>query len=285
MVNKAPYPASLLGESWRLILHADQTGALIWNQIIHGYAATNSPMTEKKLTDPAEIIRRIKESEGERVSWKIQALHATFFIFAGNRHQLLNAIGSFEAPTNLPKLWTVENRPVLRTFQEEIARLLHNFLASAATLIDHTRILVRDLYEGKPFYQEYQSKSEEVFDKSELTGLIKGLRDWMLHKGLVPVVATLSNAGPDNALISSVVLDLAKLRSWDKWDVRAKAYLAPLHSNPELDEIVSSYADLVESFYTWLEKRMHEIHSSAFQELDDLQNQLRVVQAARAASE
>jgi hypothetical protein len=80
-------------------------------------------------------------------------------------------------------------------------------------------------------------------------------------------------------------LDLAKLRSWDKWDVRAKAYLAPLHSNPELDEIVSSYADLVESFYTWLEKRMHEIHSSAFQELDDLQNQLRVVQAARAASE
>jgi hypothetical protein len=242
-------------------------------------------MAEKKLTDPAEIIRRIKESEGERVSWKIQALHGAFFIFAGNRQQLLNAIGSFEHPANLSKLWAVDSHHVLRTFQKEIARLLHNFLASAATLIDHTRILVRDLYEGNPFYDEYDRKKADVFGKSELTGLIKGLRNWMLHKGLVPIVATLSDTGPNNALVSSVILDLKTLRSWDNWDERAKTYLAPLRGNLQLHEIVSSYADLVESFYIWLEKRMQEIHSPAFQELDDLQAQLRAVQKARAVAD
>jgi hypothetical protein len=61
----------------------------------------DSSMTKKKLTDPVEIIKRIKESEGERVSSKIEELHAAFFIFSGNRKQLLTAIHAFEHPTNV----------------------------------------------------------------------------------------------------------------------------------------------------------------------------------------
>lgn len=235
-------------------------------------------MTKKKLTNPAEIIKQIKESEGERVSWKIEELHATFFIFSGNRKQLLTAIHAFEHPTNMSQLWRVENRPTLRNFQREIARLLHNYLASAVTLIDHTRIFTCDLYKDKPFYEEYKSKRDDTFKISELAGFIKGLRNWMLHKGLVPVVARLSGTGPTKSPISSMVLSLDKLKSWDRWDARAKAYLTGLNSDPELNKVVSAYGGLVESFYLWLENRVLDLHSSAFKELDELQDQLRVIQ-------
>jgi hypothetical protein len=234
--------------------------------------------TMTKASDAAEIIRRLKECEGEKVSHKIEELNATFFIFSENRKQLLTAISAFEHPPNMTAIWRVENRPTLRSFHEEIARLLHNYLASAATLIDHTRIFARDLYQGKPFYEEYKKKRDDTFKPSELAGFIKGLRNWMLHKGLAPTVAKLSGEGTTTSPLSAIVLNYEKLKTWDRWDTRAKAYIANLSSDPKLHTIVSSYGSLVESFYEWLENRIQEIHAAAFQELDELQDQLRTIQ-------
>ena len=232
-----------------------------------------------KALGAAEIIRRLKDCEGEKVSRKIEELHATFFIFSENRKQLLTAISAFEHPPNMTTIWRVENRPALKSFHEEIARLLHNYLASAATLIDHTRIFARDRYQGKPFYEEYKKKRDDTFKMSELAGFIKGLRNWMLHKGLVPTVARLSGKGTTTSSpLSAIVLSHEKLKTWDRWDSRAKVYITNLSSDPQLRTIVSSYGSLVESFYDWLENRIQEIHTSAFREMDELQDQLRTIQ-------
>jgi hypothetical protein len=171
----------------------------------------------------------------------------------------------------------------LRHFHEEIARLLHNYLASAATLIDHTRIFAQDLYQDKPFHEEYKKKIDDTFKTSELAGLIKGLRNWMLHKGLAPTVARLSGEGTTTSSpLSVIVLSYEKLKTWDRWDTRAKAYIANLNSDLKLHTIVSTYGSLVESFYKWLENRIQEIHASAFQELEELQAQLSTIQDQQA---
>lgn len=233
-------------------------------------------------SDAAKIMRRLKECEGEKISHKIEELHATFFIFSENRKQLLTAIRAFEYPPNITTIWRMENRLALRRLHEEIARLLHNYLASAATLIDHTRIFAHDLYQDKPFYEEYKTKIDDTFKTSELAGFIKGLRNWMLHKGLAPTVAKLSGGGMTTSPLSTIVLSYEKLKTWDRWDTRAKAYIANLNSDPKLHTLVSSYGSLVESFYEWLENRIQEIHASAFQELDELQAQLRTIQDQQA---
>jgi hypothetical protein len=242
-------------------------------------------MSEGRFQDAVAIMKQIKECEGERVVWKMKGLQVTYFIFSENRTQLLNAVNAFEHQDNTSQLWAVENRRVLRHFHKEIARLLHNFLASAATLIDHSRIFVNDVYEDGPFYQEYQANMEEVFARSELAAFIKGLRNWMVHKGLVPLVACLSGKDSNDLSVSSLVLSLETLRSWNKWSARAKGYLASLHSDPELRTIISSYGDLVETFYLWFEKRIQQIHEPAFKELERLQAQLRLVQAGGVGSQ
>lgn len=233
------------------------------------------------LSEARDIIQRIKDSEGERITWKMEALAATFFVFAGNRLELRARIGQFEKAENPAKLWNVDNREVLRHFQMDIMRLLHNFLASAATLIDHTRIVTRELYQGRRFEQEYQRRMDGVFSRSAVAGFVKGLRNWMLHKGLVPVVVRLSVTGTDGGLVSSVVLDLNELKTWEKWGSRAKAYLAGARADPPLSEVVESYTDLVVQFYRWLEEKMDAMHASAFREVDELKHRLQVLNAAK----
>ena len=245
-------------------------------------AAPHSPQPGRQAnhsvySEAAELMRRIKESEGERVFWKMEALSATVFVFAENRLELANRLRQLESPENRAKVFGVRNREVLRLFQKDSMRLLHNFLASAFTLIEHTRILTRELYDGHPFNQEYQQKVAELFSDSALAGFVQGLRNWMLHRGLLPVVVRRSDTGTNGELVSSVLLNAEDLKTWDKWDARAREYLASTTSDLRLSDLVDSYSGLVHGFHSWLEKRMLEMHAVALQEVDELQSRLKAL--------
>lgn len=244
--------------------------------------AAGSPEPNREADHPvysaaAALMRRIKESEGERVFWKMEALGATIFLFTQNRLELTNRLRQIETPDNHGKLFTVRNREVLRLFQKEIMRLLHNYLASAFTLVEHTRILTREIYHGQAFYHEYERKVTELLSDSPVAGFVQGLRNWMLHKGLLPVLVRLSDTGPNGELVSSVVLNADDLKAWDKWDARGKRFLARSTSDPRLADLVDSYSSLVQGLHSWLEDRMLQMHAAAFQEVDELQKRLRAL--------
>jgi len=63
-------------------------------------------------------------------------------------------------------------------FQLEIVCLLHNYLASAKTLIDHTRILVEELYKNTDFWAEYEARKKETFIDSPLAQFVQNLRNY-----------------------------------------------------------------------------------------------------------
>jgi len=218
-------------------------------------------------SEAAELMRRIKESEGERVFWKMEALSATFFIFAENRLELVKRLREFENPENRAKAVGVGNREGLRLTM----RLLHNFLASVVTLIDHTRVLTGELYDGQPFKQEYQQEVQALFSDSALAGFVQDLRNWVLHKGLLPLEMQMSDTGKNGEIVYSLVLNASDLKSWNRWNARAREYVASITSDLRLSDVVDSYSGLVQGFYSWLEKRMLEIHTVAFQEVAELQ--------------
>jgi len=175
------------------------------------------------------------------------------------------------------RLWDLNNREKFNLVQKDTMRLMHNFLAAAFTLIEHTRVVTRELYKGLAFEQEYGAKLKDVFAESDLASVVKGLRHWMTHRGPVPVSFQLTF--PDGASNCSVVLDLAQLRLWDGWTAQAKNYISGLSSNPPLRAILEAYMKLVEEFYTWLQGRMEEIRASAFLEVQILQERLEKLHA------
>jgi len=219
-------------------------------------------------------MRRIKESEGERVYWKMEALSATFFVFAENRLELVRRLRELENPENRSKVFGVRNREVLRLFQRDITRLLHNFLAAVYTLKEHTRNLTRELYDGRPFNAEYERKTTALFSDSAFARFVQDLRRWMVHEGLLPVEVRLYDTGKNGELVSSVVLNADDLRCWKDWVAPAREYLASTTSDLRLLDVVEGYSFLVQGFYSWLEKRMLEIHSVALLEVGELESRL-----------
>ena len=219
-----------------------------------------------------QLFQQIRASEGELIHWKKEALRASYFVFSANYAELINSVKHLERDQKW--LRTLRNRDALETFQMNNLRLMHNFLASAFTLVDHTRILARELYSGKPFYAEYEHQTKQVFSHSPTAGFVKGLRNWMLHKGLVPVMIE-TKVGAEETFVSSIVFDLKELASWDRWDSRAKEYLASITANPRLDDVISAYHKQIEGFYSWLDQRMGAIHAAAFAEWVSLQEQYR----------
>jgi hypothetical protein len=229
------------------------------------------------LSDPGEVFERILGSEGERVHWQMQALAAAYFVFAGNARELLVRIEQVENRAVARRLWDMDNREKFNLIQKDTMRLVHNFLAGAFTLIEHTRVVTRELYKGLAFEQEYGAKLQEVFAASDLAAAVKGLRHWMTHRGPVPVSFQLTF--PDGASKCLVVLDPAQLRSWDGWTGQAKAFIGGLTASPPLRTMVEEYMKLVEGFYLWLQQRMEEIHAAAFLEVRELQERLEELHA------
>lgn len=227
-----------------------------------------------------ELHQQIRNSEGERLYWKMKELRASYYVFASNHQQLLQAIQYYETDESA-RNFSMDKEARVERFQMENLRLLHNFLAGASTLMDHTRVLINELYVGKEFRAEYQKKVDEVFAGSSIAGFVKRLRNWQTHCGLVPLLwqATLDDAASEKITLS-VQLSLEALRAWDGWDKRAKEFLAAARPPLRLCNVVQEYHDLVKQFYSWLESRMLEIHRTAFDERTALLERYRDLMSA-----
>src|SRR5258705_383915 len=104
----------------------------------------NQPSTRQRfasLTDPGHVLHPILSSEGEQVYWKMKALEAAYFVFAGNAEELLVRISYLENAENRLALWDLKNRHRFELLQKDTTRLFHNFVASAFALRDHTQVI------------------------------------------------------------------------------------------------------------------------------------------------
>jgi hypothetical protein len=231
--------------------------------------------------DAWELYQKIQQSEGMKIYWRMQELQASFSIFSGNLEEMIEFGSLIEQLYSSPKPGVEEKKQALHTAH----RRLHNFLAGANTLIDHTRVLVNDLYGNTPFFLEYEEEKRKSFVESPIAGFIKGLRNWMVHRGPVPLCVVSKLGIAAEVVISRLMLDVNDMQAWDKWDSRARAFLAGLEKHAPLKELLVQYASIVETFYGWFRIRLNEVHFEAFRALNEMQALYRQLSGERAASQ
>jgi 1,4-alpha-glucan branching enzyme len=88
-----------------------------------------------------DLDEQIKATEGYRIHTKIRGLGGSYCVFESNYRWLLTALDYFGREEVSMELWRLDNRTKLGSFIDEVTRLLHNFLALAQSLVDHTRVL------------------------------------------------------------------------------------------------------------------------------------------------
>ena len=223
-----------------------------------------------------ELSDQIKATEGYRIHLKIRALRSSYYVFEGNYRSLISALDHFGRTEVFMDLWREDNRTKLESFIDEVTRRLHNFLAGAKTLVEHTRVFKNEMYEGHRFDQVYQEKLDRDLSNSTIVRLVQDLRNYVLHKQLPIASAELSfkrGEGTSMEFDSTIKLDVNKLREWDGWKAPSRVYLDALDDKVQIREVVEKYEAAIRSFYQWFGEQQEPLHRVEFDELSRLETQ------------
>jgi hypothetical protein len=151
-------------------------------------------------------------------------------------------------------------------------RCLHNFLAAAKSLIDHTRAFVNFHYQKHSFSKLYQGEVERNFASDPLSSFVQDLRNYFLHKGM-PSISMVIKVGEQS--YSSIFLNTANLKKWDKWNAKSLLYLELQPDEFRLLDPVVEYKSKLTIFNEWFEKELHNIHAEEIIEFNILQERYR----------
>ena len=215
----------------------------------------------------AELDRLVRECDANRIIPIVSPLSTTYRVFSDNADSLVTSLEDLQNQTI--KLWQDNRQAEVDEAHIEIIRLLHNFLAAAKTLVDHTRVVVQTLYNSThPFRVEYDERKDLQFKYSELSHFVHDLRNYALHRRIPVTNATLTVAPARDRLISTVCLSVDSLRQWDGWSKTTKLYLQNLRDKLPLLYVMEPYKELVSEFNSWMVNRIKEIHAKEFREVD-----------------
>jgi uncharacterized protein YqiB (DUF1249 family) len=232
-----------------------------------------------------------KQMEALRASpeWELRAqLEELAFVFRlhqANYQELKRLMKAMAADEEtILRLWDVQNRTALEIVIEEASRLFLNFLSSAKTLVDHTRVHVRKLYPSSPFLEEYKAQLAQRLAKRSVTCFVQGLRNYSLHYR-IPIVTATFGFKRDQPLENQLMLDISELTRWHRWDATSKKYMATLGEEQPLQQLVDDYMTLITGFYKWLHRREIEIHGPALARLQKRLDRLRAPERERSSQD
>ena len=225
----------------------------------HDVGATPNASAGKRVVALHDELQSMAEFQ---LLQKIQTFQHSLEVFEGNYREIRRPLEWQAQDPGARELWFLKNRHLLETFQKEVARLLHNFAAGAASLIDHTRLHYRELYAASGQLPEYEGEVSARFTKNTLAAFVRGLRQYCQHYKVPPLVAQMSYRAEPPSWNSTIVLDKSKLMEFSGWSAPANAYLEQQGDSIELLEVIQAYYSLVGDFYRWFSGRQREIHKS-----------------------
>ena len=214
---------------------------------------------------------KLQASSEMEIHLNLQALSASYRVFKGNYDELVHHLDHLNDPTESLFMYSSEQRENLERLIDEASRLFHNFLASAQSLVDHTRNIVNRLYSNQEFIKEYKEKIDRDITNNPVRRFVQDLRNYTLHYTL-PIPALQIEFAEDIEM--SVRLDVEILKRWNRWDKISTSYLERLEESFCLISLSNEYFALVEQFYQWLTERQTQIHKSDLENLQKMNNEL-----------
>ena len=170
----------------------------------------------------------------------ITHLGSTFQIFQANRVELCRAILWFEDGKESFQLLDVNKRESLHQFLREVMRLFHNYLASVATLRDHTRKILNDFESEGHHLPEYLEHVSQHFDTPE-SQFIQISRNYMLHNSCIFTGSKL-HWDQSGGFVLSITFGLQDLKKWDKWNAKSREFIDTQSEDPSLLPLINEYS-------------------------------------------
>ena len=213
---------------------------------------------------------------GHRVLLENSGLNNSIYIFDKYFVELNTLLEFMEDEARLQDVLTLDGRPKLVIINRDIVRLLHNYVASAMSLIDHTRRIYRLFFEVNQSFAEYNDRVTKVFIENPLSQFVKSLRQYCQHYKSPNIVYLTSFH--EGVLENQVCLAKNDLLLFEGWSSTAKMYLEPIEKNVHITEVASLYREKVISFYQWFQTRYSEILQEEISEFKEKETELLTLQ-------
>lgn len=233
----------------------------------------------KRLINSSKFANKLDEYENSyerEIDRKLQALKCSYQVFQGNFHELSQWLKYLENPSSSQIIYSPEKLEI-ELLRIETSRLLHNFLASAKILVDHTRKIIDDLYsEQHEFNEEYYKTLNEMVTRYPIQKFIQDLRNYTIHRVLpmLSIKGNLQSANEKNYNYRMQIQINDEFRQWEKWTQPSKDYLIGLQDSIDLKSLVSEYYIMIENFYNWFEMQQQELHKLDLERLDKMEEEI-----------
>lgn len=232
----------------------------------HAFPADRLPENSFRVTPPPdreptipEIMDDLMEMPEQKRLAAIQHFGLSIRVFEGNADELERLLQYLTDDPASMYLSDVKNHAQLNEMFEEVLRLLHNFVAAALTLVDHTRVVSRELYEADRSFPDYQPEVNRRFVHDPLIQFVQKLRHLAQHVRLPQLSYNLELG--QSGCHRRLLLHKDDLLRFDGWNAEAKAFIAAAADLIDVLTVVHSYREAVREFYLWMEQRQREIHA------------------------
>jgi hypothetical protein len=222
-------------------------------------------------TDLRALLDEIEGHPGTRARREWDALATVHYVMIGNQAELVGLIRAIEQNQDdlaLTYMGSVGSPKPREALYRELVRLLHNYLAGAVTLVDHTRNLMRR-YEGTPAAEEFSRRVAAVRSQG-ISPFINKLRVYVLHYDVPPIGGTLRFANAHSEMEVTLFLNRDRAMQWPDWPVAARAYLEAQAEQVGLLDLITEYAALIEDLYLWLYDQFPVLHAADIDAVNQL---------------
>lgn len=235
-------------------------------------------MNEEALSKGRRIVElgnEIEQLPGFKLYYQdLKGLDISLYIFTRNYKDLRNIITFITTDPRGAIFYTVENRYKLEEFGYDVICRIHNYVAAAKSLVDHTHNLYGKLYGANNLFPQYQERIDNDFKYDPLSKFVQDLRRYCQHFKS-PTVMFRTTVDSNGSPIRNVSIPLNDLQAFRDWSAPAKKYLRTIQEKVDVLEVATAYRDKVIAFHNWFRSRQEEIRADEFKELDDKKDELR----------
>ncbi len=205
-----------------------------------------------------QVERELLAMPEKRIQDEIDSIQITVYVFLQNQRAILDFLSWCEHDPANQDLMYLASKKKKEWVSRELTRLLHNYVASAKSLVDHTRGSCQRLYAPGDF-PEYEAEIKRRFAKEPLVQFVQGLRNLLMHVRPPAVMFRFDIGDEFKTITRRLGLTRRDLDSWEGWTAPARAYLKAADDFLHLAEIIGGYAERMRDFYHWFDERQYEL--------------------------
>jgi hypothetical protein len=192
----------------------------------------------------------------------IQRLGFSVGLLERNHTELAVAIRHLTAPAVAHEMSGVDDRWHRQEAMREVVSLLHNYLAAAKSLVDHTRRVVRKPYQPSSLQEECDRQIKSRFLDDPLVQFLEDLREMAQHYRLPSIrhTTTIQNEGGRGRMEIRMQLTKDDLSQYSGWCAKSRTYLANSGEGIDILALAEEYHSRVTAFHTWFRSQQDAAH-------------------------